>query len=262
VRRSVSERRPATSGRGRRAAGGWIEPARARRSRATRGETPVAEGLPSRADDHRARSGQSLIETCLAVGLIGLLFMGMLQVALLFTAQDVLYQAAAAGARAKTVGMNRWMVLKCVRLGSIPNAGKMLEPQFTNVDQNLRDMRALNARPGDMWDAAIGARPSSAQYPKELEEFGFYLGAENQPRAQNILDYADWDTIRPTAGHTLATDADGRPADYGVLHVHVRQGYPLWAPMHRAFYAADSVGIGGEAELESHYPLYVDDRLW
>ncbi|MBM4142106.1 MAG: hypothetical protein FJ225_00715 [Lentisphaerae bacterium] len=206
------------------------------------------------------------------MGLIGLLFMGMLQVALLFTAQDVLYQAAAAGARAKTVGMNRWMVLKCVRLGSIPNAGKMLEPQLTKEDQDrihkeLRDMMSLNPRPGDLWDEALRARPVSLQYSGLGEKsesfwFGFYLGAENQPRAQNILDYADWDTIRPTAGHTLATDADGRPADYGVLHVHVRQGYPLWAPMHRAFYAADSVGIGGEAELESHYPLYVDDRLW
>ena len=76
------------------------------------------------------RAGQSLVESCLVIGLTCLLFFGLLQISQLFAAREVLYHAAARGARAKTVGFNRWMVTKAVRVGAIPNAGRMLVPEY------------------------------------------------------------------------------------------------------------------------------------
>jgi len=206
------------------------------------------------------RDGQSLIETCLAVGLICFIFMGLLQIALLFSAREVLYHAAARGARAKTVGFNRWMVRKVVRAAAIPNAGKMLTPDFENVDDQLRDM-VQTQRPGELWDSALQAQPQSSQYALEEPRIPFYLGADNVPHAEALLDYEDWDTIHITDG--LYPPVQGEDDDVPVpLHFRVRQRYPLWVPMHRSFYDADSVSIAGESYLENHYPLYIDDRLW
>jgi len=200
-----------------------------------------------------SQRGQSMIETSLAMFIICLIFFGLFQISQLAAAREILFHAAARGARAKTVGFNRFMVSKAIRVASIPNAGKLTSPDFENVDLALRHMLATR-RPGELWDEVLqNANPSSLQEDLERARIPEYMNSANYARANYILDYEDWDTISWNIPHNLYGD---------VLEVSVSQEYPLRIPLHRAFYAADSVDLTGVSSIENHYPLYLDDRNW
>jgi hypothetical protein len=188
------------------------------------------------------------------MGIICLVFFGLFQVSQLAAAREVLYHAAARGARAKTVGFNRFMVSKAIHVAAIPNAGLMLEPEFTNEDWMLRDMVAT-MRPGTLWDEVLSnTDPSSLQQVLESARIPEYMGSENWARANYILDYEDWDAIRWSQPALVP--------DGSIIDIHVSQEYPLRIPLHRTFYAADSVDVHGVSSIESHYPLYLDDQDW
>ncbi len=195
------------------------------------------------------RSGQSLIESCLVVGLACLLFFGVFQLSQVFAAKEFLDYAAARGARAATVGLNDFMVFKTARIGSIPGAGKMTSPDF------LRRTAAWNPHSArETWGAwAFFMRnvPASEQYQVERSRIPLYLGAEHHGRLQGLLNYEDWDTIRVSQAQE-----DGFA---GTVKVQVWQEYPLRIPFHTAFYAGDSVELKGESEIENHHPLYLEE---
>ena len=205
----------------------------------------------------RRKTGQSLIESCLAIALICLVFMGLYQIARLFAGREVLQHAAARAARAKTVGFNWWMVRKSVLVAAIPNAGRMTEPPFENIDTFLR-AAVSNMPPGQLWDVLLhDVTPPSLQYVIERSRIPDFMASDDEWQGRNILNYADWDTIRGPAF---------MPSDPSVTNVliemRVGQEYPLWVPMHRLYYAADSVNLDGNSTLENHYPLYLDDHNW
>jgi len=212
-----------------------------------------------------SRAGQSLIESCLVIGFACLLLFGLLQISQLFAAREVLYHAAARGARAKTVGFNRWMVTKAVRVGAIPNAGRMLVPEYDRDQPSDLQNLVATLGPGELWDEALSATPMSGRVPIERARIPEYLATENYPRSLHILDYEDWNSI-------VITDNGSQPIDTGdpddpvqvspVLHFAVGQNYRLWVPLHRTFYARDRVSISGEAYIENHYPLYFEDQQW
>jgi hypothetical protein len=205
----------------------------------------------------RQRAGQSLIETCVVLGLVCLLFFGLLQVSQLSAAREVLYHAAARAARAKTVGFNAWMVRKCVLVASIPNSGRLLTPDFENIDPLLRDLVATR-RPGEAWDEVLAnTQPSSLQYSLERARIPDFLDAENEARARYVLDYEGWDGLSTPSLAPGSAAATNR-----IVEMFVGQRYNLWVPLHRAFYAADSVNLEGTSRIENHYPLYLDDRYW
>lgn len=210
------------------------------------------------------RSGQSLIESVIVILLICLIFVGLLQVSQLVAARQVLHHAAARGARAKTVGFNDWMVEKAIRVAAIPNSGRLITPEFENVDQQLRDAVA-NSRPGELWDDVLGGtlRPRSQQFSLEIARIPEYLGSENSARSRYILDYDYWYSTNDV-GYTIAevyhTFENGQIVTS--LQCRVAQTYPLWVPGHRAFYGAEDVRLGGESVIEKHYELYIDDRGW
>ena len=196
-------------------------------------------------------AGQSMIETSLAMFLICLIFFGLFQISRLTAARETLFHAAACGARAKTVGFNRFMVSKSIRVAAIPNAGRMTAPEYDNLDPALRQMMAT-LRPGEMWDEVVqNSNPSSVQADLERARIPEYLSSENYARANFILNYEDWDTINFSIPHNLFGD---------ILKLSVSQNYPLRLPFHRAFYAADSVNLTGTSTIENHYPLYLDDQ--
>ncbi|MFO7869920.1 MAG: hypothetical protein R6V03_00605 [Kiritimatiellia bacterium] len=205
------------------------------------------------------KSGQSLIESCLVILLICLIFAGVMQVSQIAAGREILHHAAARGARAKTVGFNYWMVKKAVRVAAIPNAGPMTTPAFENTDTGLR-LALETRRPGDLWDAVLGGelQPSSAQYHIEAARIPEYLGSLHEWRARHILDYEDWDSVHFSTPLLLFGTAGFQPE----LEVGTSQDYPLWVPGHRAFYAADEVGLSGRCLMEAHYPLYIEDRAW
>ncbi len=190
----------------------------------------------------------------MAVVLTGLVFFGLYQVSRVFTAREILFHAAARGARAKTVGFNRWMVEKVIRVAAISTAGEMTEPDFVNEDDYIRGLTET-LRPGDLFTTVIGASPSSLQYSLERGRIPEYLASTESSTARHVLNYEGWDSL----GHETAVSPSGQG---GSLRVETRQEYQLTVPMHRAFYADDNIILNGEASLESHYQLYLDDSNW
>ena len=210
--------------------------------------------MASLSPKQRARRGQSLIESCLAIIVVCLVFAGMYQVAGLVAAREVLDYSAARAARAKTVGFNRWMVRKAAKVGAIPNAGRLTEPAYTNVDRALR-ARVASSSGGELWDWVLGeAAPSSAQYDLERARIPEFLEAANDATAYYVLDYTDWDSVVNSFSLVGGTGV--------VWRAVTDQTYPLRVPMHRAFYADDEIDLQGRAYIEDHYSLYMEDRSW
>lgn len=181
--------------------------------------------------------------------------MGLLQVSQLLASREVLWHAAARGARARTVGFNHWMVRKVVDVAAIPNAGRLITPAFDHIDQNLRN--AVGGTPGHAWDFALRTAPASQQAALERARIPEYLGSENHARANFILNYEDWDSIDHWARAT-----GGAAATDPTVHVHTFQDARLWVPMHRAFYADDTASLSADVTIENHYPLYLVDMDW
>ena len=174
-----------------------------------------------------SRSGQGLIESCLVVALVCLILFGVFQVSQLFASQEILDYAAQKGARARTVGFNRFMVEKTIRVGAIPNAGVLVNPSYTGGPAREHEL--------------------------ETARIPLYLGADNEGRLRAILDYASWNTIQEGPHYSLAN---------GTLLETVRQEVPLVYAFHRAFYSDDFVTLAGTNTLDEHYTLYLDDWGW
>jgi hypothetical protein len=202
-----------------------------------------------------ARAGQSLIESCFVVAVICLIFFGLFQISQLFAAKAILTYAAAAGARARTVGFNDFMVYKVVRAAAIPNAGRMTTPPY-DPSGTAGGAWWGAARPGEAWDrASTPGVPASAQYEIERSRIPDYLGTTRWSQLEGILDYERWDEIR--FGEAPATE------DF--VEFNASQRYPLVYPFARAYYAADTVRLAsGEPHVneniqrERHAPLYLD----
>lgn len=194
----------------------------------------------------RRRAGQALLESCLVMALLSLLLFGVLQVARLYLARETLDYAAVAGARARTVGFNDFMVHKVVRVAAIPNAGRLLNPAV----ERAPGLAALwgAATPGLLWDYALRASPGSPQFELERSRVPLYLAAENGGELAAILDYERWDDLRYTVVESSAAE----------VRADTRQDLPLTLPFHRAFYAADEVTLDGRADLENHAALYLE----
>lgn len=204
------------------------------------------------------RAGQSLIEACLATLILCLVFMGFFQISQLIGARQVLYHAAARGARAKMVGFNQFMVGKAIRVAAIPNAGRMIVPDMPNEDTQLREW--LDTEPaGVVWDHVMEAAPGMADvHEVERARIPEFMGAEYWPWALAILDYEYWDTLQASVPGIMN---DGAP-----LAVSVRQQIDLsrlfGVGIYSLFYAEDTLELEGESRLEAHYPLYIEDSNW
>jgi hypothetical protein len=199
---------------------------------------------------HGSKAGQSLIESCIVIALTCLIFLGMFQVSQLFAAKEVLNYAAGRGARARTVGFNSFMVDKTVRVGSIPNAGRMTSP----VDQPSPSEWSSDT-PEALWTAwfsALQSSPASQQYATEKARIPLYLGSQSYGQLSAILDYKDWPTVAKP--NLVENDA------MGTLVLKVYQLYPLRFPLHRTFYADDNVELEGRMNIENHYPLYIANQ--
>ncbi len=179
---------------------------------------------PPNARRHGRRSGQALIESCIVVLLLCLICFGLLQISRFFAAQEIMDYASARGARARTVGFNRFMVFKAVRVSTIPSAGTLLFP-------------SLDGGP-------------AAQQVVEQARIPLYLGAEWHGNLSGILDYDLWGDIRFSHQQT----GSGNQIDFQVY-----QDIPFTFPLHQLYYAGDSLEIRGEASIEKHFRLYLQD---
>ena len=172
-----------------------------------------------------ARCGQALIESCLIMGLVCLLLMGIFQLAQLFVAREIIDFSAGRGARARTVGFNEFMVLKTLRIASIPNAGAMIFPGY---------------RSGGPLEQYIHA---------EMPRIPHYLQAEAR-QLGSILDYSNWSSI----GLRSRFHSDD------IIRFEAYQEMPIlfFPNLFKAFYADSAVPLNGTADIEAHYPLYLE----
>ncbi len=204
------------------------------------------------------KSGQSLIEACLALAILCLIFMGGFQVSQLIGTRQVLYHAAARGARAKAVGFNRFMVAKSIHVASIPNAGRMIVPDTPNEDTVLREWLDTETA-GGVWDRVMeDAESTAAVHEIERARIPEYMASAYWSWARATLDYEHWDTIR---GIVPGSVDDAVP-----IEVRVRQDVDLrrlfGGGVVRSFYAEDILEMEGTSKLEAHYPLYIEDFNW
>ena len=153
-----------------------------------------------------------------------LVLFGLFEISQLFAAQEILDYAAARGARAETVGFNSFMVEKIVRVGAIPNAGRLINPVVSGGPATQSDV--------------------------EMARIPLYLGGENRGRLTGILDYDHWDSINVPTPILIG----------GLIHEGIGQVYDLTGfPFSKAFYSDDTLSLNGEAFIESHYPLYMNE---
>jgi hypothetical protein len=193
----------------------------------------------------------------LTVFVLCLLAAGFYQLALVFSAQDVLHHAARSAARARTVGFNAWMVEKCARVACIPNAGPILTP--TPVYTSPIATLIGTSTPGQLWDYALSSDPTSPQLGIELARIPEYLGSQYPLQASYVLDYQDWNSIQVTVpGPPIGVPSPVTP----MLHAQAEQDYPMRVPMRGAFWGLDHVTVRGDCYMESHYDLYIQDMGW
>jgi len=199
-------------------------------------------------------AGATLIEACIVVVLLCLLLFGAVQVSRLYAAKEILDYSSMAGARAKAVGLNNFMVYKVVRVASIPNAGTLQNPNIDSASGTAYNWQG--DRPGYLWDQAVANAPASPQYNAEVTRIPFYLGAEWYGQLAAILDYEDWNTVN--LSQDWAEDGDQ-------VHVSVSQSVPVTFPFRRAFYddedvlmrAGDRFNRG--ARMANHAGLYLQE---
>ncbi len=209
--------------------------------------------MRSRPLSWRRRSGQSLVESCVVITLSCLILFGLFQVSQLYAGRAVLSLAAAAGARARMVGFNDFMVYKVVRAASIPNAGRMTVP---DTPTSAGSLAWGAARPGEALSYAMSAgTPYSPALEVERSRIPNYLETVRWGEQIGILDYERWNDIFSYESST---------EDF--VFLGARQEYPLVFPFHRAFYAGDEVDLRGDGETsrgwvvrEKHYPLYLEE---
>jgi hypothetical protein len=209
-------------------------------------------------------NGQAMIESVFVIIVACLCFLALFQYANLFAAKMTLTHAATRAARARTVGLNNWMVEKAARAAAIPVSGKSLIPF------GVPSTPALNtqgASPGSIWDAALRASPVSAKAQLERARVPEYMGSVNSPTSREILDYELWEEMAVSVEEPL--DLDGTMP--GALEVTVRQRQPLLISLMSLMEgsltgegdnASESVTMHGKYSIESQYPLYMINMNW
>ncbi len=201
-----------------------------------------------------------MIESCLVIIFLCLLFLGLFQLVHAYVAREVLNHAAARAARAKTVGFNAWMVEKTMRVAAIPNAGRLLVPAVPGGNTAL-DNALATLQPGALWDFALHSTPRAATLDAELARIPEYLASQNSPRAGNILNYENWNRVTTRITPSATTN---------FFTVHTYQSHELLMDQQALYDGtlesmttnSGSIRLIGRYDIEAHYPLYLDDRNW
>lgn len=113
--------------------------------------------------------GQALFETLLAVLFLTAIFFGLFSLSRRLAAQTLLDYAAARAARARAVGLNKFMCRKSARVATIPVAGQIIHP------------------------ASIGDAD-------EVARAAVYMVAGDESIAAGVLDYAGWHKMEQDYG--------------------------------------------------------------
>ena len=211
------------------------------------------------------KQGSAIVESCLVMALLCLILFGILQVSYLVAARNVVNYSAVATARAASVGLNDFMLLKVSHYAAIPAAGPIYTPQgFSGV-------RPEGESAGSLFSNALSRKknPRSTIGQYEVANAQAYH-LSSTAEYKTILDYDNWQRDE-TDIHVTVEEGD----KLDLLHVAVEQNVPLVLPFSRAFFShlntvkAERNGENGtypakliraEATIEDHSKLYLGDR--
>lgn len=118
-----------------------------------------------------------MIETVLAVLALTFVFVVLFCLSHMLTGKIMVEHAAMRVARARTVGLNRFMCEKAARVAVIPVAGRRLWPE------------------GDELDHAM-----------ELSRIPIYMGTPNGAVANGVLEYEGWHRLEVEPGDGTAAE--------------------------------------------------------
>jgi len=197
-------------------------------------------------------AGQALIESCLVIMIVCIILFSALQLSQLYAAREIATYAAGRAARAETVGFNRFMVYKTYRVGAIPNAGVMTTPVLAGPGSSAAGINWSVGNGLALWNTALAGAPVAPMSAIENARIPLYMGAEEWGYLPAILDYADWDTLTYSSVRNPTLVSAELSQSYSLTHF----------PLHRLYYAADTVPLTGECEIENHASLYLEDMGW
>ena len=208
-----------------------------------------------------------MIESVIVIMVICLFAFAMFQYANLLSAKLVLTHAATRAARARTVGLNQWMVQKSAKTAAIPVSGKCLTA-FTEGSPEGGAAALLNhATPGRIWNAALRASPNSARAQLERARIPDYMDSINNPTSDEVLNYERWESLTVSMDESMSLDGT-TPTKLSV-RVSQRQplliSYPALTRGELQNLTEADVGfvlLHGEYSIESHYPLYMENMNW
>jgi len=115
----------------------------------------------------RGRGGQAMVETLIAAIVVIFGFLALFRLSHMLTGKILLEHAAMRAARARAVGLNRFMCLKSARAAAIPVCGRRLWPE------------------GDEFDHAM-----------ELSRIPIYMATPTPPVARGVLEYEGWGRLK------------------------------------------------------------------
>lgn len=186
----------------------------------------IPSAISAKTKNFRAHRGQAMLETALAAIFITFIFLGIFQLTQMVSARILLDHAAARAARARAVGFNDFMCLKSARVAIIPVAGKRV------------------------WPLNLDGVDEAARVPT-------YLATEDESQARGVLEYERWQTM----DFSVDSSFGASPKVTSSVGLTIPRFYD------RSFGedegdggCRDGVRIEGRAEVESHFPLYMNDQ--
>ena len=207
-----------------------------------------------------------MVESVIVMLAVALFFFALFQYANLLSAKLVLEHSAARAARARTVGLNHWMVDKSAKAAAIPASGRCLTA-FTEGGDDTGVMAWLSqAKPGRVWDAVLRAPSYSARARLERARIPDFMDSINGPTGEEVLNYERWESLTVSVDEPLALEGVS-----GTLTVEVRQHQPLFIA-YPALTQGELRNLGegdvgfvrlhGLYSIECHYPLYMENQNW
>jgi len=206
-----------------------------------------------------------MIESIFVVIVSCLCFIALFQYANLYAAKMTLTHAATRAARARSVGLNHFMVEKAARAASIPVSGKSLVSfGLPSTPTGILQQKDI----GTIWDVALAVSPSSAKAQLERARVPDFMGSENDPTSREILNYELWDDMSVSLEEPISLDGETP----GILEVTVRQRQPLLISLVSLLEGSlksdsesdeeKSLSMHGIYSMESQYPLYMENLNW
>ena len=189
-----------------------------------------------RAAGGRARTGQAMVETVIALLFVLFAFLAVFQYVDNLRTKMLLEYAAFRCARARTVGYNDYKLLKTARLATISAAGSSL----------VKDESGDRLSTGDI-----------------LARMRTYLSSRDEGAARNVLDFDYWNDGRTPmpdvqlTGGRLEVETEQRRPQFFDMSSYFGGGRAVYAPSAGSHGDEPETVLHGTAAIEAHYPDYL-----